>query len=289
MAASAIASTVLITGASTGIGRAASLRFHHAGWNVVATMRHPDRDGSLADLANVLVDRLDVTDQETIDRSVAAAIERFGRIDALVNNAGFGVFGPLEASPMASIRRQFDTNVIGLLAVTKAVLPHFRRQRSGTIVNVSSIGGRTVFPLGSLYHGTKFAIEGLSEALTFECAAIGVRVRIVEPGAVATDFAGRSLEFNNDRTIPEYRHLVRQVAKHSPGADASIDPDSVAEVILRATEDDSDRLRYLVGEDAVEATELRHRHDDAEYLAWVRRRFHLDDAPPDPPGSGASP
>jgi NAD(P)-dependent dehydrogenase (short-subunit alcohol dehydrogenase family) len=128
-------------------------------------------------------------------------LARFGAIDALVNNAGYGAYGPLEAFSMDGIRRQFDTNVIGLLATTKAVLPHMRAAKSGTIVNISSIGGKMTFPLGTLYHGSKFAVEGLSEALHYELEPLGVRVKIVEPGMIKTDFGGRSFDFQNDESL----------------------------------------------------------------------------------------
>jgi NAD(P)-dependent dehydrogenase (short-subunit alcohol dehydrogenase family) len=158
----------------------------------------------LSALDNVLVARLDVTDAASIAAAVAAGVERFGGIDALLNNAGYGAYGPLEAFSTERIRRQFDTNVIGLLEVTKAVLPHMRAARSGTIVNISSIGGQITFPLGTLYHGTKFAVEGLSEALHYELEPLGIRVRIVEPGMIKTDFGGRSFDFAMDETLSDY-------------------------------------------------------------------------------------
>ena len=178
--------TILITGASSGIGKATALRFQSEGWNVVATMRDPSAGRDLEQLDRVTVSRLDVTDASTIDAAIATAVDRFGPIDVLLNNAGYGAYGPLEAFSTERIRRQFDTNVIGLLAVTKAVLPHMRANRSGTIVNISSIGGQITFPLGTLYHGTKFAVEGLSEALHYELEPLGIRVRLASCGMTAT-------------------------------------------------------------------------------------------------------
>src|SRR5690606_19782756 len=125
--------------------------------------------------------------------------------DVVVNNAGYGAYGPLEAFDRESIARQFNTNVIGLLDVTKAVLPHFRENKSGMFINISSIGGKITFPLGSLYHGTKFAVEGISESLRYELENIGAQIKIVEPGAIATDFAGRSFDFKNGEGMPEYQ------------------------------------------------------------------------------------
>ena len=173
--------TILITGASSGIGKATARLFQRTGWNVVATMRSPDNETELGTLENTLVTRLDVTEPASIDEAVEAAIDRFGTIDVLLNNAGYGAYGPLEAFPMERIKRQFDTNVIGLIATTQSALRHMRAARSGIIVNISSIGGQMTFPLGTLYHGTKFAVEGLSEALHYELEPLGIRVKIIEP------------------------------------------------------------------------------------------------------------
>jgi NADP-dependent 3-hydroxy acid dehydrogenase YdfG len=146
--------TILITGSSSGIGKATARLFHQRGWNVIASMRSPDAEAELTALPDVLVTRLDVEDPASITAAVEAGIARFGAIDVLLNNAGYGAYGLLEATSMAKIERQFGVNVLGLLAATKAVLPHFRARRSGTIVNISSIGGKFAFPLGTLYHGT---------------------------------------------------------------------------------------------------------------------------------------
>jgi len=127
------------------------------------------------------------------------------------DDAGYGAYGVLEATPEAKIERQFDTNVIGLIDTTKAVLPHFRANGAGVIVNISSLGGKMTFPLGSLYHGTKFAVEGFSEALSYELEPLGIRVKIVEPGGVDTDFGGRSFDFTNDESLAEYQPLVQKL------------------------------------------------------------------------------
>lgn len=269
-------STILITGTSSGIGRAAARHFHDQGWNVVATMRRPEADTALAGLERVLVTRLDVEDASSITSAVAAGIARFGRIDALLNNAGYGAYGPLEATPPEKIRRQFEVNVIGLLAVTQAVLPLFRRQKSGLILNVSSIGGRMTFPLGSLYHGTKFAVEGLSEALHYELLPLGVRVKIIEPGMVRTDFAGRSFDFSNDPGLTEYQPLVQALMTAMPAfaAQAST-PEAIAAEIYAAATDPADRLRYAAGPDAVQMLAARQANDDATFLAGLRAQFGL--------------
>jgi NADP-dependent 3-hydroxy acid dehydrogenase YdfG len=268
--------TILITGASSGIGKASARRFQTEGWNVIATMRSPDQETELNALDRVLVTRLDVRDVPSIAAAVEAGLKRFGRIDALLNNAGYGAYGPLEAAPLDKVRRQFDVNVIGMLAATQAVLPHFRRQCSGVIVNISSIGGKITFPLGTLYHGSKFAVEGLSEALHYELLPLGVRVKIIEPGMVQTDFAGRSFDFSNDATLSEYQPLVGAfMSALGPMAAQASPADAVAEVIYRATIDESDQLRYEAGLDAQHMLGARRASDDATFIGGMRSQFGL--------------
>lgn len=263
--------TILITGASSGIGKATALRFQAEGWNVIATMRDPSAGTDLAALDNILVTPLDVTDGASIKSAVAAGIGRFGRIDVLLNNAGYGAYGPLEAFSTDRIRRQFDTNVIGLLEVTKAVLPHMRANRAGTIVNVSSIGGQVTFPLGTLYHGTKFAVEGLSEALHYELEPLGIRVRIVEPGMIRTDFGARSFDFAMDDSLPEYavtaQAMGRLFGKLAANPSA---PEVVAEVIWQAANESGDQLRFRAGADAEALLDRRKRADDSGFLDSIK-------------------
>lgn len=271
-----MASTVLITGASTGIGKETAKYFQARGWNVAATMRSPEKESELTALDNVLVTRLDVTDSASIADAVNATIEEFGQIDALVNNAGYGAYGPLEAFDMDGIRRQFDTNVIGLLEVTKAVLPHMRAQKSGTVVNISSIGGKMTFPLGTLYHGTKFAVEGLSEALHYELETLGIKMKIVEPGMIETDFGGRSFDFRNDEALEEYQPVVQRLmagfaaAAQSGGASK---PVVVADVIYTAVTDGTSTLRYTAGDDAAVYMANRKAQDDEEFIGALKASF----------------
>ena len=268
--------TIFITGASSGIGRATAHYFHERGWNVVATMRSPDKAGELSDMARVLVTRLDVLGPDSIGSARDAAIERFGNIDVLLNNAGYGAYGPLEAFPMERIERQFGTNVIGLLAVTKAFLPHFRANKAGVIVNISSIGGQMTFPLGTLYHGTKFAVEGISEALHYELEAFGVRVKIVEPGMIKTDFGGRSFDFCNDESIAEYQGTVEKLfAYWRQAAFNPSDPSLVAEVIWTAAHDGTDALRFRAGEDAEMLLSARKAKDDTTFISELKNQMRL--------------
>lgn len=263
--------TILITGASSGIGKATALRFQSEGWNVIATMRDPAAGADLAALDNVLVARLDVTDAESIASAVDEGIARFGQIDVLLNNAGYGAYGPLEAFSTERIHRQFETNVIGLLEVTKVVLPQMRANRAGTIVNISSIGGQITFPLGTLYHGTKFAVEGMSEALHYELEPFGIRVRIVEPGMIRTDFGGRSFDFAMDEGVADYAPTAAAMGRlfgklaANPSA-----PEVVADVIWIAANDSSNRLRFRAGPDAEDLLERRKKEDDATFIGSIK-------------------
>lgn len=268
--------TLLITGASSGIGKATAKLFQSQGWNVIATMRTPEKESELTQLDNVLATRLDVTDAGSIETAVSEGLNQFGRIDVLLNNAGYGAYGPLEAFPLENIRRQFDTNVIGLLETTKAVLPHFRAQKSGIIVNISSIGGKMTFPLGTLYHGTKFAVEGLSEALHYEMVSIGVKVKIVEPGLIATDFAGRSFDFANDESMVEYQGVVHNLMQGFAKSDFEPSPPSVvADVIWTAVTDGTNTLRYTAGDDAKELMANRKALEDETFIGGVKTQFGI--------------
>lgn len=268
--------TVLITGSSTGIGRATAEYFQQLGWNVVATMRTLGNGADLARLDNVLVTALDVTDSASIQSAVGAAIERFGSIDVLVNNAGYGAYGPLEAFEMKSIRRQFDTNVIGLLETTKAVLPHMRAAKSGVVINISSVGGKITFPLGSLYHGTKWAVEGITESLHFELAPIGIKAKVIEPGIIATDFSGRSFDFRNDGALEEYQGTVKQVMSAFEDFGAKSSPASLcAEVIYKAATDGTDTIRYTAGEDAEQWIAAREEAGDMAFIAGLKQQLGL--------------
>lgn len=268
--------TILITGSSSGIGKATAKYFQERGWNVVATMRAPEKETELTQLDNILVTRLDVQDAASITTAVNAGITQFGKIDVLLNNAGYGSYGLLEATPIEKAKRQFDVNVIGLLATTQSVLPHFRTNQDGIIINISSMGGKITFPLGTLYHGSKFAVEGLSEALSFEMEAIGVKVKIIEPGEIKTDFGGRSFDFNNDESLIAYQDLVGKLfAAMEPSQRTASEPSVVAEVIYQAATDGTSQLRYIAGPDAKEIIAKRKVADDATFLAGIKEQFSL--------------
>jgi len=268
--------TILITGASSGIGAATAQLFISKDWNVIATMRNPDKETAIVNSDQVLVTRLDVQDLTSIENAVSQGIAKFGKIDVLLNNAGYGAYGILESFSREQIIRQFNTNVIGLLDVTRAVLPHFRRNGNGIIINISSIGGKMTFPLGTLYHGTKFAVEGISESLSFEVEQFGGKVKIVEPGAIATDFGGRSLDFSNDESMEEYQSIAQKVMAGMPEFFKDASPASVAaEVIFEAATDGKDQMRYTAGEDAIAIIARRGKMDDAAFMAGMKTQFGI--------------
>lgn len=239
--------TVLITGASTGIGKTTAEYFAARGWNVAATMRTPDKASFHCDGAErIKVLRLDVTDEATIAAAVGDTVAAFGRIDVLVNNAGYGLIGLFEAMTPDQVRRQFETNVIGVMNVTRAVLPQMRTQQAGTIINVASVAGRMSMPLYSLYCSTKWAVEGFTEALSYELKPHGIEVRIIEPGPIRTDFMTRSLDVADNNISSEYGEFEARVweAYKVEFADAP-GPELVAASIYKAATTTSPwRLRF---------------------------------------------
>src|SRR5258708_3354641 len=211
MVTNSMKQTILITGTSTGLGRTTARFFAARGWNVVATMRRPETEAELTHLENVLVTRLDVQDLASIGAAIAEGIKRFGRIDALLNNAGFGLFGLFEGTPREKIQEQFDVNVFGVMDTTRAILPHFRQNRAGIILNVSSGAGVFTLPMISLYCASKFALEGFSEALSYEVGSQGITVKIIEPGGIlSTGFNKLSgAEAGHVQAPPEYDEFFR--------------------------------------------------------------------------------
>jgi NAD(P)-dependent dehydrogenase (short-subunit alcohol dehydrogenase family) len=269
--------TVLITGASTGFGQATARLFASRGWNVVATMREPAAGSALAALPNVLVTRLDVQDLASIDAAIAAGIARFGRIDALVNNAGFGLFGVFEGVSRDKVQQQFDVNVFGVMDVTRALLPHLRANGAGTIVNVSSGAGVFGLPMISLYTASKFALEGFSESLSYELRSQGIAVKIVEPGGVLeTGFGNRSASEASQAAAPAgYDAFVSGALKVFDGLRSArlATSDEVAQVIFDAASDGTDRLRYVATKDIEPLVKARRETSEAAYIALMRSTF----------------
>ena len=239
--------TIFITGASSGIGRATAQHFLSKGWNVVATMRSPEKSSDWCTGEKMLGLRLDVSDIPSIRQAQDQAIAKFGSIDVLVNNAGYGLVGPFEASTPEQVERQLGTNVIGLMNVTREILPHYRERRQGLLINVASMGGRLTFPLYSVYHATKFAVEGFSEGLIYELEPFGISVKIIEPGPIRTDFYDRSMELMTKPGLTAYDAFVGSAMPNMQKSGATAPgPEVVAKVIYKAATDGSTRLRYPV-------------------------------------------
>lgn len=268
--------TVLITGTSSGIGQAAALEFANQGWNVAATMRTPEKDTTLKGKAGIQLYALDVTKPESIDAAMAAVVKDFGRIDVVVNNAGYGVDGAFEGFSDEVIHKQFDTNVFGLMRVTRAAVRMMREQRGGTIVQIASIGGRLTFPMFSIYHGTKWAVEGFSESLQYEVAQFGIRIKIVEPGPIKTEFYGSSRHFVKPEHTRDYDAILEQAEKvaQENGAKGA-GPEKVAKTVLKAATSTSRRMRYSVGQPGPLLLWLRKRLPDTWFFKIIRMAYKV--------------
>ncbi len=237
--------TILITGSSSGIGKATAVFFQQQGWNVVATMRTPEKAAEWAKQSNITLARLDVTDIASIKQAISDTLAKFGAIDAIVNNAGYGLVGPFEASTPEQVERQFATNVTGLMNVTREIIPHFREQRDGVIINVASMGGRITFPLYSVYHGTKWAVEGFTEALLYELQPFNVRVKIIEPGPIKTDFYDRSMDLMTKPGLTAYdAFIAKAMPNMNKAGENAPGPEVVAKAIYQAATDGSWKIRY---------------------------------------------
>jgi NAD(P)-dependent dehydrogenase (short-subunit alcohol dehydrogenase family) len=244
--------TVLITGASRGIGEAAARFFLDRGWSVAATMRTPD--ASLFEPSNRLkVYPMDVTSAASVEAGIEKAIEDFGRIDVVVNNAGHCIVGALEEMSDAELRTVLDTNVLGAMRVTRAALPHLRACGGGRIVNVSSMCGQMTLPLYSAYCASKWGLEGFSESLAFETRSHGIRIKIVEPGVHRTgSFAGQIADHSARAAHPSYMDFSSKVLPRLTALEKTAPPaDDVARTIFKASTDRWPRLRYPVGSRAV--------------------------------------
>lgn len=278
----------VVTGSSSGIGFETALLLARSGFHTYATMRNLEKSKSITEIANteklpLQVVQLDVNDdisvKNAIDKIVSAAENK--RIDALVNNAGYGLFGPLEDTSIEEIKAQFETNFFGVIRVTQRVLPVMRKQNSGgTIVNVSSVGGRIGVPVLSAYQSTKFALEGLSESMSYELEPFGIRVVIIEPGFIRTNIinSSTSAEKALDPKSP-YFPLTQKVKNHfksmMENASSSSPPEEVAKVILQAITSKNPQLRYTVGNDAATIIQARMNMPDKEFRKMVIQNFSL--------------
>ncbi len=233
--------TILITGASSGIGMASAIFFAKQGWNVGATMRNPKSLKEFEGHPDIKLFELDVTSAESVKNALEGVIKTFVKIDVLFNNAGYALAGPFEAISDEDVRKQFETNLFGVMNVTRAVLPHFRAQKSGLILNTTSSGGNFTFPLYSIYNSTKWALEGFMEALQYELTPFNIVIKNLAPGAVKSEFT-KSTSFIYNSDYDEYANKVQSnmIASYqkAPGAD------TVAKAAFKAATDNRSRLRY---------------------------------------------
>ena len=243
--------TIFITGSSTGLGRASALLFAKKGWTVFASMRDPSKASELHDVAGIITLPLDVTKPDQIKTAALHALAQ-GPVDVLFNNAGYGLSGPFEAATDDQLTRELDTNLLGVMRVTQAFLPAMRERGAGCIITTTSIGGLVTFPFNSVYHATKWGLEGWSESLAFEVAKFGIKVKTVAPGGIRTDFATRSLVLTRH---PAYADAIARTLKtfmDPKRREKSSSAEQIAEVVYEAATDDKDQVSYVAGADAQE-------------------------------------
>lgn len=239
----AAAGTIFITGASSGIGLASARHFLEKGWQVVATMRNPAAAPAWMVDPRMLVLKVDVTDRASLDAGVRSALSVFGAVDVMFANAGYGLNGPIEGATEAQMLRQFDVNVLGVARTIQAIAPHMRERGGGTILVTSSIGGRIGMPVAPFYIASKHAVEGLVESARFELQPFGIRLKLIEPGGIRTDFSARSADWTDHPDYAEAVVAARRMAVEI--LEGAPEPHVVAPTVLAAATDRSGRLRYL--------------------------------------------
>ena len=269
-----MAKTSFITGASSGLGKATAKLFAGKGWKVIATMRNPEKETELNKLDNVTLMPLDVTDAGQIKATAGKAVAS-GDIDVVFNNAGYGLAGPLEGITDAQLVRQINTNILGVIRTTQAFIPYFRQRRSGLFITTTSIGGLIALPLNSVYHATKWALEGWSESMAFELNSFGIGIKTVSPGGITTDFSGRSLDTGYHEAYGEIINKVQaEFSKPERRANYST-PEQIAEVVFEAATDGKDQLRYVAGEDAKRSYVQRLAVGDEAFRKGIKQLFSL--------------
>jgi NAD(P)-dependent dehydrogenase (short-subunit alcohol dehydrogenase family) len=272
----------VVTGSSTGIGYEISLILARNGFLTYATMRNLNKGQNIKLIASkenlpIHIKQLDVTDDASINNAIQAISSETGRIDVLVNNAGYGLNGAFEDLAMDEIKAQYETNVFGLIRTTQAVLPIMRKQKSGTIVNISSGAGRFGFPGGSAYVSTKFAVEGLSESMSYELEPFGIKVVIVEPGVIRTNFGNGLVIAKKAQDLNSpYSQIIQKMATgfEEMMKNAS-SPDLVAKVVLDAVRSENPNLRYLAGKDVEAWLESKRNMSDEEFYKMMKQNLMM--------------
>lgn len=263
---------IFITGSSTGLGRATAKLFASRGWRVLATMRKPEAETELGGLPGVTLLPLDVTRPAQI-RDIAARAIDLGPVDVVFNNAGYALAGPLEGMTDAEIVRELDTNVLGVIRTTQAFLPHFRERKAGTFITTTSIGGHIAYPFNSLYHATKWALEGFCESLAFELSKHGIAVKTVAPGGIKTDFLSRSLVLAQHEAYAPLMAKALAAFTNPARAASHSTAEQIAEVVFEAATDGKDQLRYIAGQDAKASYAQRKALGDEAFRKAVDQAF----------------
>jgi NAD(P)-dependent dehydrogenase (short-subunit alcohol dehydrogenase family) len=269
----------LVTGASSGIGAATVRALVQVGWTIYATARQPDRISTVGS-QGVYALPLDMTDEQSMIAVMRVIEAQHGSVDVLINNAGYGEIGPIEGVTVERMRQQFETNVFGLVRLTQLVLPGMRRKSQGRIINVSSAGGEFTTPFAGVYHASKYAVESISDALRFEVEPFGVKVIVVQPGAVRTPLADATLEAIRQIQAGPYAVQVRAFQRASelsmqPDNGMLLAPDDVAQVIVHAMTDEHPQTRYKVGVMAEQMTATRRSLSDVAWDSLLRQQFGL--------------
>jgi len=273
----------LVTGSSSGMGFATAIILARAGIHTYASMRHLKKYKTITELASaenlpLQVVQLDVNDKKSVIEAITKIVTEKERIDVLVNNAGYGLLGSLEDVSIEEMKAQFETNFFGVIRVTQLVLPIMRKQKSGTIVNVSSVGGRIGLPVLSAYHSTKFALEGLSESMSYELESFGIRVVIIEPGVIRTNIMNSSIVAKKaqDPKSP-YFSLIQKVENNFKlmMENESSPPEEVAKVILGVVTSENPQLRYTVGNDAATMIQARASMSDNQFKKMIMQNFFI--------------
>jgi NAD(P)-dependent dehydrogenase (short-subunit alcohol dehydrogenase family) len=268
---------VVVTGSSSGIGLESALLLARNGYITYATMRSPEKDTSIKTAVQreglpIRVVQLDVTDDNSVKNAVDHMISEAGRIDLLVNNAGYGLVGALEDLSMEEIKSQYETNLFGLISVTQAVLPTMRKQRSGRIINISSGAGIFGYPGGSAYVSTKFAVEGLSESIAYELEPFGIKVILIEPGFIRTNFGNAMIMAKKaqDSASPYSELMQKMMASTTELAKNASDAGLVANIVLDAASNPSPHLRYLAGKDVKSWVASKKNMDEFEFFNMMK-------------------
>jgi NAD(P)-dependent dehydrogenase (short-subunit alcohol dehydrogenase family) len=266
--------TIFITGTSSGLGRAATKLFSAKGWKVIATMRSPDseKETELTKLPGVTVLSLDVTNPQQINEAVAKAVA-LGGVDVVYNNAGYGLAGPLEGLTDEQIERMVNTNMLGAVRITKAFVPHFREKGAGLFINTTSIGGLIAVPFNSIYHLTKWALEGWSESMAFELKRFGIGMKTISPGGMKTDFFTRSFDTGKHKAYDAFVDKVMAVITDPKTMATYSTPDQIAEVVYEAATDGKEQLRYVAGADAKATYALRLQLGDEAFRHAMDKQF----------------